>query len=111
MELQLLVVVATLCYLLWTSKRLAQHVMLARIPGPPGHIVFGHLRDLLHRDYHRKFGAWSREYGTIFRINVMGVQGLVISEPRVIASLLGQDRGVAALPKLQAYQQLDMVTS
>ena len=88
---------------------MVQNVLLARIPGPPGQIVFGHLRDLLHRDYHKRLAAWSRDYGPIFRINVMGVQGLVISEPRVIASLLGQDRGVRAVPKLKAYQELDMV--
>ena len=33
----------------------------------------------------------------------------MISDPKVIASLLGQDRGVNAVPKLRAYQELDVV--
>lgn len=104
----LLVIVCSITW--WTLKGLvSQFILLSRIPGPKGHVISGHLRHLLQRDYHRTLACWSEVYGQIFRINILGVQGLVISDPKVIASLLGQDRGVNAVPKLRAYQELDMV--
>ena len=109
MELQVVILLATLCFVLCISKRLFQSDLLARIPGPTGHYIYGNLRDLLRRDYHKRLAAWSREYGPIYRISVMGVQGLVVAEPRIITSILGRDRDFRAVPKLKAYQELDMV--
>ena len=95
--------------LLYLKENVGQTKYFAGVLGPKGHLLFGHLRDLLCSDYHRKIACWAAEYGPIFLVNVMGVKGLVISDPSVIATLLGRERGVPAAPKLRAYQELDMV--
>ena len=59
--------------------------------------------------YHRTLSSWARQYGDIFRLNVLGIEGLVVSSPKVIGQILGQGDGMLDLPKLEAYQQLDMV--
>lgn len=109
--LQIVLATGIMWCLVWCMKRLLQQIPFSRIPGPKGHFICGHLNDLLHRNYHRKLASWSTTYGSMYRINVLGVQGLVISDPRTIATLLGQDRGISAVPKLSSYQELDMVSN
>lgn len=79
------------------------------VPGPPRRRFTGHLLDLLEPAYHRKLHEWAKTYGNIYRIDVLGIQGLVVSCPKVISQLLGQERGTPDLPKLNAYHELDLV--
>lgn len=81
-----------------------------RIPGPPGHPIIGHLLHILQPSFHRMFSAWSKEYGGIYGIRVLGLQGLVVSDPEAIAQVLGRDKGVAEIPKhLASYSQLNLL--
>ena len=95
--------------LLFLKENVRRTKYFSGVVGPKGHFLFGQLRDLLCSDYHRKLACWAADHGPIFGINVMGVKGLVISDPSVIATLLGQVHGVPVAPKLKAYQELDMV--
>ena len=103
------VIIVLAAVLLFLKENARQTKYFSGVPGPKGHLLFGHLRDMLCSDYHRKLARWAAEYGPVFLVNVMGVRGLVISDPSVIATLLGQERGISAAPKLRAYQELDMV--
>jgi hypothetical protein len=90
-------------------SRRKQGLELKDAPTPPGRLFTGHLFDLLMPSYHRTLHLWSQMYGEIFRINVLGLHGLVVCCPKIISHILGQERGTAELPKLHAYHELDMV--
>ncbi len=82
---------------------------LETVPSPPTRRFTGHLLDLLEPSYHRKLHQWAKEYGNVYKINVLGIEGLVVCCPKIISQLLGQERGTPGLPKLSAYHELDMV--
>ena len=83
---------------------------LSRIPSPRKAPVIGHLKDLLDESYHKTLTSWASEFGNIYKLNVLGLEGLVVCDPTIIGQILGQERGITELPKLAAYQQLDMVS-
>ena len=82
---------------------------LSKVPSPRKAPVVGHLKDLLDESYHKTLTAWASEFGNVYKLNVLGLEGLVVCDPIIIGQILGQERGITELPKLAAYQQLDMV--
>ena len=117
MALQVIFIFTTLAFI-WTVWILTKSYHNAKrekndmlkIPLPPKSFLCGHLFTLLSPAYHRTLSSWARQYGDIFRLNVLGIEGLVVSSPKVIGQILGQGDGMLDLPKLEAYQQLDMVS-
>ena len=82
---------------------------MSRIPSPRKAPMTGHLQDLLEGSYHKLLTTWASELGNIYKLNVLGIEGLVVCDPITIGQILGQERGITGLPKLAAYHQLDMV--
>jgi cytochrome P450 len=80
------------------------------MPGPPGHPIIGHLLQLLRPDFHRVLSRWAEKYGGVYRISILGLQGVVVSDPEAIARVLGRDRGITEIPKhLASYSQLNLL--
>ena len=80
------------------------------IPGPPGSPVIGHLQQILQPHFHRILSAWSEQYGGIYSISILGLQGVVVSDPEAIAQVLGRGRSENEVPKhLASYSQLNML--
>ena len=110
MALVICSVVAVVVAIFWIVNFFsAKTSKLKHVPGPPGRPLVGHLFYLLQPSYHRTLFKWCQQYGELYRINVLGVQGLVVSCPKIISQLLGQERGTPGLPKLSAYEELNMV--
>ena len=81
-----------------------------QIPGPPGTPLLGHLLQILRPDFHRTLTAWSEEYGGVYRISILGLAGIVVSEPGAIARVLGRDGLTQEIPKhLASYKQLNLL--
>ncbi len=79
------------------------------IPGPKGTPLIGHLRELLRPDFHRVLSEWAIIYGGIYRISILGLPGVVVSDPQAVAQVLGRDT-CSAIPKhLASYQQLNLL--
>lgn len=83
---------------------------LPRMPGPSGHLWTGNLSDILKPNFHRVMARWAAKYGEVFRINVMGLHGVVVACPDTIARLFG--RGDDDIPKhVGSYWHLDILWS
>ncbi len=79
------------------------------IPGPKGTPLIGHLREVLRPDFHRILSEWASVYGGIYRINILGLPGVVVSDPQAVAQVLGRDTGSAIPKHLASYQQLNLL--
>ena len=65
---------------------------------------------LLRPDFHRVLTAWSKQYGGVYRISILGLPGVVVSEPRAVARVLGRDGALKEVPKhLSSYGQLNLL--
>ena len=81
-----------------------------RLPGPPGIPFIGHLQQVLQPNFHRILSAWSERYGGIYSISILGLQGVVVSDPEAIAQVLGRDGSENEVPKhLASYAQLNLL--
>ena len=109
MALAIFMIIVLLAWFFTACSSLGTRSSLQKVPGPPGRPIVGHLFELLRPSYHRTLFGWCQLYGDVYKINVLGVQGLVVSCPKVISQLLGQERGTPGLPKLSAYDELNMV--
>ena len=79
-----------------------------QMPGPPGTFLLGHITQLLRPDFHRVLTAWSVQYGGVYRISILGLPGVVVSEPRAVARVLGRD--LKDVPKhISSYKQLNLL--
>ncbi len=80
-----------------------------QVNGPRGLPILGHLRELLRPDFHRVLSDWADVYGGIYRISILGLPGVVVSDPQAIAQVLGRDTGTAVPKHLASYQQLNLL--
>ena len=80
---------------------------LDNMPTPSPRWLVGHT-EMLAPDFHRVLSGWAEMLGTIYRIKVFGQDGVVVSDPAIVAHLLGHDD--TELPKHAViYQVLDQV--
>lgn len=80
-----------------------------QLRGPPSRPIVGHLLELLSPSFHRTLSSWAGRYGTVYRINILGLPGLVVSDPAIVSQVLG--RHGHDLPKnVQSYHTLDLVS-
>lgn len=60
----------------------------ADLPGPSGWPVIGSLRQIRARPFHLVLEDWGRQFGSLYRFNIMGRPFVVTSERDTIATLL-----------------------
>ena len=83
---------------------------LSSLSGPPGAPFIGNLYDLLRSDFHRVLNHWAEQYGGLYKIDLLGLQGVVVSDPSAIAQILGRVRGSSEIPKhTLSYKQLNLL--
>ena len=70
-----------------------------QMPGPPGTFLLGHIMQLLRPGFHRVLTAWSKQYGGVYRISILGLPGVVVSEPQAVAHVLGKNALLKDVPK------------
>ena len=108
--------VACLCILLTYvvvqkrgGKLSLQRLDLDKLPSPPSSWPFGHL-GLLAPNFHRVLSGWANDLGTMYRIKIFGMDGVIVSDPVLVGKILGHDHGLRELPKHAViYQTLDQV--
>lgn len=61
---------------------------LADLPGPRGWPIFGNALQIDVPRVHRTLEDWAREYGTLYKVSLMGKQAIVISDAELAESLL-----------------------
>jgi len=61
---------------------------IADLPGPKGQPFVGSLLKLSGRQFHLTLAKWIREFGPVFRLNVLGDQLMVVSDPNAVDGLL-----------------------
>jgi len=61
---------------------------IADLPAPKGLPLVGSLLKLSGRQFHLTLADWIREFGPVFRLDVMGHQLMVLSEPAAVEGLL-----------------------
>ena len=89
-------VAATTYILMWWNRNVYD---LYRIPSPPGSWLWGHLGAMAAPDYHRALTRWAETYGAIYRIRILGLPGVIVSDPLAAGQLLGHDRKTPDVPK------------
>eukprot|EP00877_Chromochloris_zofingiensis_P012409 jgi/Chrzof1/7421/Cz02g23030.t1 len=83
---------------------------LYKIPGPPGYRMAGNIPHLMRPDYHVQALEWANKYGGICRFSLGGQWIVLVSDPQLVAQLLG--RGPNSLPrKCIGYSFFDMATN
>ncbi|PVF97871.1 cytochrome P450 [Serendipita vermifera] len=60
------------------------------IPGPPGLPILRNALDVPLKDEYIVFNKWREEYGPIFKLDVMGMQIVILSDPKYLNELLVQ---------------------
>ena len=82
---------------------------LDKMPCPPARWLVGHV-EMLAPNFHRFLSRWANELGGIYRIQIFGMDGVVVSEPVAVGRILGHDHTLRELPKHAIiYQVLDQV--
>ena len=92
----------------WRSK---SRLDLPRMPGPRGRPLVGNLADMLRPNFHKVLARWAATYGEVFRISILGLDGVVVASPEAVGAVLGL-RGPAGseVPKhAQSYWSLDVL--
>ncbi|KAK9846641.1 hypothetical protein WJX81_008242 [Elliptochloris bilobata] len=79
--------VAGMRFAAWCSAYLA----LRGLPGPKGDLVLGQLKDVVKPDHHRTLFKWACQYGGIYRIRLAHIHAVVVTDPQLIAVVLGKD--------------------
>ena len=83
---------------------------LSRMPGPRGRWGSGNLADILQPHFHRVMSRWAAKYGEVYRVQVLGLNGVVVACPDTIQRLFG--RGDDDIPKhVGSYWHLDILWS
>jgi cytochrome P450 len=78
--------------------------------GPRGWPIVGHLPFLLRKDFHRVLRSWSHDYGAVYRINIFGMPGVVVTDPASIATILCRSKEVSEVPKHDvSYRELNIL--
>jgi len=79
-----------------------------RDDGPSGWPIVGHLPYLLRRDFHRILRSWSEQYGAVYKIRVLGMPGVVVSDPASVGAVLCRTSDIAEVPKHDvSYRELN----
>ena len=103
------IVVVTVVFVLALLASRVRARLESQIPGPKGTPFLGHLQDLLRPNFHRVLSDWADLYGGIYKISILGLSGVVVSNPQAIAQVLGRDTGTAVPKHLASYQQLNLL--
>ena len=83
---------------------------LSRMPGPRGRWGSGNLADILQPHFHRVMSQWAAKYGEVYKVQVLGLNGVVVACPETIQRLFG--RGDDDIPKhVGSYWHLDILWS
>ena len=92
----------------WRSKL---RLDLPRIPGPPGRALVGNLADILRPDFHKVMARWAVKYGEVYRINILGLDGVVVASPEAVSAVLGMGGhpGTEVPKHAQSYWALDLL--
>lgn len=61
---------------------------IADLPSPKGHPFVGNALQLAGRQMHQKFTGWVREYGPMFRLDVLGHPVVIVSDAATVHALL-----------------------
>ena len=78
--------------------------------GPGGWPIVGHLPYLLQRDFHRVIRSWSDRYGAVYGMQILGMPGVVLSDPASIGLVLCRTVDAPELPKHTAsYRELNVL--
>ena len=95
---------ALLILLFGLTERSHQH------RGPRGWPIVGHLPFLLQKDFHRVLRSWSHDFGAVYRINVLGMPGVVVTDPASVATILCRSKEVPEVPKHDvSYRHLNIL--
>ena len=62
--------------------------MLPYPPGPPADPIIGHLRIIPKEDRHEVFHGWSKTYGDVMYLEVLGKPMIVLSSEQAASDLL-----------------------
>jgi cytochrome P450 len=80
------------------------------LKGPRGTPILGNLRELLRPNFHRVLSDWAEQYGGVYGIRILGLDGVVVSDPDAVAEILGRERTSSEIPKHQlSYKQLNLL--
>ena len=103
--------VLMLCYLILQARRSKLKLDLPRIPGPRGRPLVGNLADILRPDFHKVMAHWAAKYGEVYRINILGLDGVVVASPEAVSTVLGMGGHPGSeVPKhVQSYWALDLL--
>ena len=94
------------------ARALVRHRLLdlPRMPGPRGRWGSGNLADILQPHFHRVMSHWAAKYGEVYKVQVLGLHGVVVACPETIQRLFG--RGDDDIPKhVGSYWHLDILWS
>ena len=103
------IAVLTVAFVLAFLAKLFKIRTGSHIPGPKGTPFLGHLQELLRPNFHRVLSDWADVSGGIYKISILGLPGVVVSDPQAIAQVLGRDTGTAVPKHLASYQQLNLL--
>lgn len=103
--------VLMLCYLALRARRSKLKLDLPRIPGPRGRPLVGNLADILRPDFHKVMARWAAKYGEVYRINILGLEGVVVASTEAVSTVLGMGGHPGSeVPKhVQSYWALDLL--
>ena len=103
--------VLMLCYLILQARRSKLNLDLPRIPGPRGRPLVGNLADILRPDFHKVMARWAAKYGEVYRIKILGLDGVVVASPEAVSTVLGMGGHPGSeVPKhVQSYWALDLL--
>lgn len=91
------------------SKASLRRLDLPKLPRPAGLPIVGNI-ELLSPNFHRVLSGWADQFGSVYRIQVFGMDGVVVSDPVAVGKILGHDHSTPDLPKHTViYQVLDQV--
>lgn len=100
-----MIIIVTICllvYVLCSSRGREVSV------GPAGWPIIGHLPYLLRPNFHRILRSWSDMYGPMYKINVFGMPGIILSDPAAIRTVLCRSKETLEVPKhVTSYKELN----
>ena len=111
MALLTLLALVLLCAILvsWTFKR--KRHSLPYPPGPPGDLVIGHFRTLYSDDAHETLYKWSKQYGDVMYLNILGKPVVVLSSEEAASQLLDKrSLNYSDRPRFPMFERYSTIT-
>lgn len=84
----LLIVPVSFCLFLYARLTRKNKSRLPYPPGPPADPILGHLRIMPAKDPHETFHEWSKIYGDVMYLEVLGKPIVVLSSEQAATDLL-----------------------